>query len=370
MKFWLLIGMLMMSAVCIAQNPSATEKKGTDYLLSRQAEDGSWGGHPAITGLVCMALTGKEDAAVEKARGYLLKHVQKDGSIWLAGRRREYPTYTTAIVLSALAAINRKEDEPVMRNARKWLLELQNTDKESKQYGGFGYGKDPRGSKHVDLSNTQWVAEALHLTDHLDREPAAVSPEHAKQADLAWDRLGDFLTRLQHLPDTNREVWVVSDRNDPNYGGFIYRLDENAADDMKTGLPRTLRSYGSMTYAGLKSMIYAKLKKEDPRVKAAVEWAARNYTLEENPGVGANGLYYYLQTFAKTHALLGNRFVVTPDGKSHDWRADLERQLAKTQLSDGSWINEKSGRWMESMPELVTAYAMLALRSSAHGAVH
>ena len=34
---------------------------------------------------------------------------------------------------------------------------------------------------------------------------------------------------------------------------------------------RVLRSYGGMTYAGLKSMAYAKLTRDDPRVKAAVE---------------------------------------------------------------------------------------------------
>ncbi len=131
---------------------------------------------------------------------------------------------------------------------------------------------------------------------------------------------------------------------------------------MKTGLPQTLRSYGSMTYAGLKSMIYARVGKDDPRVKAAAAWAARHYTVDENPGVGANGLFYYLQTFAKANSALGEDAVVTPDGKKHDWRADLKRKLSVSQQKDGSWINEKSGRWMESMPELVTAYALLSLR--------
>jgi len=66
---------------------------------------------------------------------------------------------------------------------------------------------------------------------------------------------------------------------------------------------RLLRSYGSMTYAGLKSMIYAGLTQDDPRVKAALEFIRKNYTLEENPGQGQRGLYYYYQTFAKAMAL-------------------------------------------------------------------
>jgi squalene-hopene/tetraprenyl-beta-curcumene cyclase len=54
-----------------------------------------------------------------------------------------------------------------------------------------------------------------------------------------------------------------------------------------------LRSYASMTYAGLKSMIYAGLTPDDPRVKAAVAWLAKNYTLESNPGLGDAGLYIF-----------------------------------------------------------------------------
>ena len=39
-----------------------------------------------------------------------------------------------------------------------------------------------------------------------------------------------------------------------------------------------------MTYAGLKSFLYAGVSKDDPRVKAAVEWVRKHYTVTENPG--------------------------------------------------------------------------------------
>ena len=64
-----------------------------------------------------------------------------------------------------------------------------------------------------------------------------------------------------------------------------------------------------MTYAGLKSMIYAGLSHEDPHVKAAWKWITHNWTLDENPGVkfgdaknpkgGEDGLYYYYHTLAR-----------------------------------------------------------------------
>ena len=55
-----------------------------------------------------------------------------------------------------------------------------------------------------------------------------------------------------------------------------------------------------MTYAGLKSMIYAGVDKDDQRVTAARKWITQFYTIEENPGMGQQGLFYYYQTFAKT----------------------------------------------------------------------
>jgi squalene-hopene/tetraprenyl-beta-curcumene cyclase len=115
-----------------------------------------------------------------------------------------------------------------------------------------------------------------------------------------------------------------------------------------------------MTYAGLKSMIYAGVSRDDPRVKAAFEWIRKHYTLEENPGMGAQGLYYYYHTFAKALATLGEAKLVDANGQSHDWRADLAQHLIAAQKPDGSWINDNP-RWLEGDPNLATAYALLAL---------
>jgi squalene-hopene/tetraprenyl-beta-curcumene cyclase len=115
-----------------------------------------------------------------------------------------------------------------------------------------------------------------------------------------------------------------------------------------------------MTYAGLKSMIYAGVGPDDPRVKAALQWIKNHYGLDSNPGMGEAGLYYYYHTFAKALDATGLDEIVDPDGKRHDWRKDLIGELARRQRPDGSWINENS-RWMEAMPNLTTAYALLSL---------
>ncbi|MCK5844790.1 MAG: terpene cyclase/mutase family protein, partial [Victivallales bacterium] len=344
-------------------------QRGVNYLTDDQEEDGSWMHHPAVTALCAIALhnsgtmENKEvrEAAVEKARKFILKFVQKDGSIWMAGQEREYPNYTTACALCALAVINNQADIKVMRAARKYLLGSQVTDPKSKSFGGIGYGKS--GPGHPDLSNTQWALEALYLTDYLDREPNAKSPKDAKKSDLAWKNAVKFLSSLQNVPESNDAVWVVKDKKDPNYGSFIYKSnDSKAGYDPKN--KQTLRGYGSMTYAGLKSMIYARLTKDDPRVKAAVDWGSKHYTLSENPGMGPQGWYYYIQAFAKAYAVLGGEFVMTPDGKKHFWRIDLLKEMLKLQKGKGEWYNEKHGRWWESVPQLVTAYALMSMEAA------
>lgn len=393
----------------LVREGTASIGRAVDYLLSHQAEDGSFAKDPAITGLCIMAINQAGNAidekvrteAVEKGRQFILKNVRDDGSIYTGGRRA-YPTYSTAIALTALATLRNPADREIMIKARKFLIALQldednpdlPTSPDNPNYGGVGYGPGKQGAGHIDLSNTQWVAEALYASEYLVNE----DPQAKKEADLAWDKLAKFVTNMQHFPETNKQKWVVPDKNDPNYGGFVYvsetkediaRRDPNTAKkiapatnadknkpsdtdgsdiargqnvkvDLKTGQTETLRSYGSMTYAGLKSMIYAKVAKDDPRVQAALAWAAKNYTLDENPGMGTAGHYYYIQTFAKAHGAYGENILKTPDGKEHNWRIDLIKKLLTLQRGDGEWYNENN-RYMEGMGVLSTAYSLLSM---------
>lgn len=120
-----------------------------------------------------------------------------------------------------------------------------------------------------------------------------------------------------------------------------------------------------MTYAGFKSMLYAGLKAEDPRVKAALDWISKNYTLEENPGLGAGGLYYYYYLFAKAMESNGVNEFTDSKGVKHNWRNELALQLMALQKTNGNWLNDRSSRWMEGDPNLATAYALVALNRCA-----
>ena len=115
-----------------------------------------------------------------------------------------------------------------------------------------------------------------------------------------------------------------------------------------------------MTYAGLKSMLYAGLDKDDFRVQAAMDWISRHYDLDSNPGMGKQGLFYYYHVFGKTMHAIGEPTLTDAEGVKHDWRKDLVEKLAQRQREDGSWTNE-ADRWYEGDPNLVTAYSLLAI---------
>jgi squalene-hopene/tetraprenyl-beta-curcumene cyclase len=116
-----------------------------------------------------------------------------------------------------------------------------------------------------------------------------------------------------------------------------------------------------MSYAGLLSFIYADLPRDDARLKAALEWVQRHYTLEQNPGLGPNGYYYSLQLLAKGLAASRVDLLATDDGRKVNWAHELGAKLVNTQSSAGTWVNKDSGRWMENDPVLVTSYVALTL---------
>jgi squalene-hopene/tetraprenyl-beta-curcumene cyclase len=109
------------------------------------------------------------------------------------------------------------------------------------------------------------------------------------------------------------------------------------------------------------SYLYTRLERDDPRVADAYQWIRHNYKLDENPGVGQQGYYYYLHLMSRALSAWGEPIVETADGVKHDWANELIDKIATLQRPDGSFLNEQD-RWMEGDPNLVTAYVVLALQ--------
>jgi squalene-hopene/tetraprenyl-beta-curcumene cyclase len=323
---------------------------GQKYLANKgQAADGSYSSQAGIgvTALVTTSLlrTGAKttDEPVAKSLKYLEGFVQKDGGVYSAGSR--FRNYETCLVLMCFKATGDKKYDEILKNAEKFIRAGQigagdGVESSDAQYGGVGYG----GNTRPDLSNTAFFVEALKAT-------GAGADDEAIQRALA------FVSRCQNLETEHNTTEFAAKNPD---GGFYYTPAGEGSSPAGTTPNGGLRSYGAMSYAGLKSMIFAGLSKDDARVKAALAWASKHYSVKENPGLGQAGLYYYLHLFSTAMDASGEDTLKDANGTEHNWRADLIRSLAGLQKKDGSWINT-DGKWLEGDPNLVTGYALLTL---------
>jgi squalene-hopene/tetraprenyl-beta-curcumene cyclase len=325
--------------------------KAVAHLRTTQNKDGSFSpkiAGPGVSALVAASLirsgVSPNDPLVARTLAYLEKQVQKDGGIY----NRQLANYTTSVAIMAFHEANQDgKYDSVIKNATAFLKRLQYADDPNDvRYGGTGYDA----GKRPDMSNTQFFVDALL---------AAGVPKD----DPAVQRALKFVSRCQNLPGEFNDQPFAKKTTPDDKGGFTYvPLDP---DDNPHKTPAGgLRSQGSMTYGGLKSFLYAGVGKDDPRVKAAIDWIRRHYTLTENPGMGQAGLFYYYHTFGKAMAALGEDAFTDAAGKKHAWRSELFEALQKRQRPDGSWRNDGDRTFGESNPDLATAFALLTLSYS------
>lgn len=358
----------MISAQAASANLDKQVAQGLAYLQKNQQADGGWQAAnepPAITSIVVKAFVQDphfkgSDAFLDKALAKIVSYQKEDGSI----SDDRLATYNTAISISALAESKQEQYKPALVKALGFLRDAQFIDKvdgvpaamkvdaTNPAYGGFGYGQK---GKNSDLSNTQTALDAL-------------KDAGLKQDDPAFVACQKFLTRVQNNSETNDQKWAADD------GGFIYTTGDGGSSkalDYTTPDGKVVhRSYGSMTYAGLKSMIYAGISKDDPRVKAAWKWITNNWSLDDNPGIkfgdaknpkgSTDGLFYYYHTLARALHAYREPVITDAQGNKHDWRVELIQKLSEQQQPDGSWTGQQ--KWMENKPILSTAYAVLALQ--------
>jgi squalene-hopene/tetraprenyl-beta-curcumene cyclase len=339
-------------------------ERGLRWLSNRQDPKGFWSqpDHPALTALVLTAFMGepsghfKSDppSYIKNGYAYLVECARPDGGIYV----KDLPNYNTSLAMMALVAAYDRSFDPLLRKARNFTAGQQMISGEkgntaNPSDGGIGYGSQKERS---DLSNTVFALEALYYTRFLATDKQADGDE---LKELDWKAVITFIQRCQNLPGYNDQAWASDDPQ--NKGGFVYTPGESKAGEMQLPSGKTaLRSYASMSYAGLLSYIYADLDRDDPRVKAVLDWLKRNYTLEENPGMEQQGLFYYYHTMAKALSICGVQNMALEDGKEVNWRREVALRLINLQKPDGSWVNE-NGRWWEKDPVLVTAYAAITL---------
>ncbi|MBN1553551.1 MAG: terpene cyclase/mutase family protein [Phycisphaerae bacterium] len=351
---------------------------GAAYLIRQQNKDGGWSvgegsATPAITAMVLKALVqhpdyGPDHPAVKKGYEVLLSYKQPDGGIY--NPKEGVVAYTSAVALMTLAAAKDPKYDKDIKDLVAYLKSLQiqpganSADGSNALAGGVSYG--PRG--RPDLTNVGMWMEALH--------DAGV-----KGDDPAMQRAVAFVSRLQNSSETNKLAWAAKGTND---GGFVYvmpgadpgrgkgpgrqRGDRGNGRRPRGGMRGGIRTYGSLTYTGFKSLLYANVDRNDPRVKAAFSWIRRYWRLDGNPNMpmeqSHQGLYYYYHVFAKALRAWGLPVVTDAKKAKHNWREELIDALAARVNEDGSWVNKASSRWWEGNPVLTTCYAVLALQEA------
>lgn len=321
---------------------------GANFLLSKQADDGHWSDPqmPALTALPLWALstmsvkpqTSNLKPALSKAAEFVLKTQREDGGFYVPKPGRGgsgLGNYNTSVCLSALYDSG-LAPKAALLEARSYIASSQ-LEGDDTMAGGFGYDKISR-RRYADLSNTSYAMSAMAKTASLEEFRT-----DGKKADIDWDKALSF---VQNLMETEG----------PDKGGAAYNERTPQAGTATNAQGRVhLRAYGSMTYAAVLSMCSAKLDRGDPRVRQSLEYLTKYWSVDENPGMGNQGLYYFYDIMARALSAAGVEKV-----GDHEWKKELSAKVISLQKPDGSWANDNNRFW-EADPVLCTSFALLVL---------
>jgi len=340
-------------------------RRGVEYLMSRQADDGGW--HSTTYGSM------KQGAAVTSAAVYALSHLPTDE---IQGRRHallgaleflqqgiakqgyvanpdgsaDFPTYATAMLLVAAKRLELPITNDEAARLTKFVADAQLTEtrkfgKDSVHYGGW----DLMGAQRIigqtsgtNVSISRFATEALALSKSEESKAA-------RQRVRRWSR------GIQNLPGDGGFFFTPDVYSENNKALF----DEVERNDIQVRRPR---AYGTCTCDGLLLLIAAGLNADDERIAAAVRWLVDNPSIDIVPGFQKDaqatnwqkGLrFYYYAALAKTLPHL-------PKKAASSRRAALIKVLVETQRADGSCRNS-SARMREGDPLICTSFAITAL---------
>lgn len=333
--------------------------RGLDWLAQQQKSDGSWSNSefPAISALALQAFIHGDHPGKQKilknGKDFIVSCAQENGGIYkeVDGRKGGgLSNYNTAICMTALHSTGDRSLTEMIQKARQFVSGNQYHGDDVYR-GGFGYDRTTDRA-YTDLLNTFYSVEAMRLTESVED----LRPTAQKRVDIDWDSTIKYIENIQNKPDAGVE----------NSGGFFYKPGESKAGTVtnESGVV-IFRSYGSMTYVGMLSLIYADVPRNDPRVMSAFHWSASHWSIEENPGMGQEGIFFFYNILTKCLTAFGRDVIPVKDGSFVDWRTDLAKKLVSKQQIDpktgcGYWKNE-TGRFWENDPVLSTAYVLTTL---------
>lgn len=284
--------------------------RGITYLKAQQNDDGTWRdppGYPGgITALCSLALLESGVTADDDA-------LQRS----LSQLRKLHPevTYVAALTTLVICAAEPERDQRLIQRQAKWLADHQK--QAGAMTGAWGYPQ-----ADGDNSNTGFALLALYQADRVD--------VHVEKD--VWRRALAYWTSTQN----------------PN-GSWGY----------KPTTPGT----GSMTCQGLICVAEASevLDQHGPdqpgprAIERASQWLGRNFSVQTNPGAGAQSwLLYYLHVLNRA-----GRLTARQKFGDHDWFAEGAKSLLESQAVKGGYW--KRAGHAENDPVIATSLALLFL---------
>ena len=245
------------------------------------------------------------------------------------------------------------QDKAYVQRAVDWLVEKQTRG------GTWGY---PENAETMDHSNTQYALLGLKSAARMG---AKIRPE-------VWKRIAEHWITSQRITGAKKVALRLEFRGEAGIG-------ETKADELfeqgpwgyfvakPPGAEVTDQGYGSMTCAGLTSLIIAESelfalgeldetlrKRIDTAKKQGLAWVQENYTVRGCPpsaGFWSVFYFYYLYSLERVGVLYGIQRI-----GGHDWYLEGSILLVRSQREDGSWES------YDEIPILDTAFALLFLK--------
>ena len=311
----------------VAVSPEQIQRsieKARDWLLREQEADGTWecamrteDTRVGATALVMLALA---NAGVEADHPRLSRSLD-----WLR-RQKPEETYSVALQTMVIAMLSPDIDRAILDRNVDWLEKTQIS--QGQTTGAWTYGK---GKGTGDNSNSQFALLGLH---EAARVGVRVRPDVWKKA--------------QHY-------WVSCANGDGSWG---YTLGNNGGSGSMTcagiasvwitsehvGLPDAIANDGAVSCCGGGASPKA--------LERGLDWLGKRFTVLENPGGGQTWHYYYLYGLERVGRFTARRFI-----GSADWYREGARMFVSTQ--DGFSGAFRGGRIED--PVVATSFALLFL---------
>jgi squalene-hopene/tetraprenyl-beta-curcumene cyclase len=388
--FALAILALLPQQTDLADRLKAAYVEAADALVKLQMSSGAWPvimperqvASVAYTALTVRALSGASPAlrsryqtSIDKGLEFILTEANPDGSFGEGDSGTYMKTYATAVALSALSTAPRTEKiSDAIRGSQAYLK--RNQLQEGAHRGGLGYGdEEPQ-------RNPETGAFEVKRSTIANLSATAAAAEAMKDSGLSlsdefWPLVTEFVRKCQNNTEVNTDKEFLAALKDKGMSvgrdGSLYYTPVADGSVQKAGTRKiadreTIVGYGSMTYDGIKTYLYAGLRRDSPEVRTAVEWVRRNYSVDAHPGfpydpdtrTHQRGLYYYYHVMARALDACGERPLTTPDGRPRDWPVELGEQLLKSMRVSKAWLNDNPA-WYEGDAVLVTGYVLNVL---------